>query len=194
VKRHALTATLVALALVGVACTHAPSPTTTNTGGEAFPSPRALNATRTPLLPTDRYALPQLDYGQFRTLLGQLRGTPVVVNVWASWCGPCRVEAPHLAAAARKYGDRVQFLGIDIQDQRTPARQTIRDFGWPYPSVFDPTQEIQHGLGFFAQPVTLFFDRTGRQVPILVNGHRVSANSGPISADVLDGAIRQILG
>jgi len=183
----------VALALLAGACSRSSVPVTANPGGNVFPSPSALNATRAPLLLTDRYALPQLDSAGFRTLLDQLRGTPVVVNVWASWCGPCREEAPRLAAAARTYGDRVQFLGVDIQDQRTPAKQFIRDFGWPYPSVFDPTSEIQHGLGYFGQPVTVFFDRSGRQVSILVHGHRVSANSGPIDAKVLDRAIRQIL-
>jgi thiol-disulfide isomerase/thioredoxin len=192
VIRRPLLFSLLAVALAGAACTNsssAPPPS----GGEVLPSPSALNATHTPLLPTDRFALPQLDYGQFRTLLDQLRGTPVVVNVWASWCGPCRQEAPHLAAAARRYGNRVQFLGIDIQDQRRPAQQSIRDFGWPYPSVFDPTSQIQHGLGFFAQPVTLFFDRSGHQVTFDDHGRMVSAHSGPITSDLLDRVIRRLL-
>ncbi len=181
--RRALPTALLAVVLVAAACSHSPS-TATTSGGPILPSPSAVNATRAPLLPTDRFALPQLDYGQFQALLGQLEGTPVVVNVWASWCGPCRKEAPHLAAAARRFGTRVQFLGIDIQDQRPPAQEFIRDFGWPYPSVFDPTSEIQHGLGLVGQPVTLFFDRTGR---------RVRAYSGPVPAAVLAQVIAQLL-
>jgi thiol-disulfide isomerase/thioredoxin len=178
-------ASLCAVALLAAACTHGSAPGTTSSAtGPVLPSPSAVNATQAPLLPTDRFALPQLDYGQFETLLHQLRGTPVVVNIWASWCGPCRVEAPHLAAAARTYGTRVQFLGVDILDQRPPAQESIRDFGWPYPSVFDPSQDIQHGLGLFAQPVTLFFDR---------NGHRVGLHTGPVPADVLDQEIAKLL-
>jgi cytochrome c biogenesis protein CcmG, thiol:disulfide interchange protein DsbE len=176
-------AAALALALVATACSRQASPTTTPTG-PVLASPSAVNATRAPLLPTDRFALPQLDYGQFQTLLGQLRGTPVVVNIWASWCGPCRQEAPHLAAAARRFGTRVQFLGIDIQDQRPPAQEFIRDFGWPYPSVFDPTSGIQHGLGLVGQPVTLFFDRAGR---------RIEAYSGPVPAAVLQQEIARLL-
>src|SRR5438094_202055 len=59
-------------------------------------------------------ALPQLDPARFRQLLAQLRGKPVVVNIWASWCGPCIAEAPDLAAAAREFQGRVQFLGVDV--------------------------------------------------------------------------------
>ena len=183
--RRALAASLLAVTLLGAACTHgAPTATTSGSTGPVLPSPSAVNATHAPLLPTDRFALPQLDYDGFRTLLAQLRGTPVVVNIWASWCGPCRKEAPNLAAAARRFGTRVQFLGIDIQDQRPPAQEFIRDFGWLYPSVFDPSSEIQHGLGFLGQPVTLFFDR---------NGKRIGVHSGPVPASVLSQEIAELL-
>ncbi|MDP9340689.1 MAG: TlpA family protein disulfide reductase [Actinomycetota bacterium] len=174
---------VLAVALLGAACTRGSAPPATSET-VILASPSALNATRAPLLPTDRFALPQLDQGQFQALLRQLRGTPTVVNIWASWCGPCRKEAPHLAAAARRFGHRVQFLGIDIQDQRTPAQEFIRDFGWPYPSIFDPTSEIQHGLGLLGQPVTLFFDR---------QGNRVKTYTGPVPAAVLDQVIGQLL-
>jgi cytochrome c biogenesis protein CcmG, thiol:disulfide interchange protein DsbE len=185
VNHRALAATLLLVALVAGACSRGGSAATTSgSTGPVLPSPSAVNATHTPLLPTDRFALPQLDYDEFQTLLAQLKGTPVVVNVWASWCGPCRKEAPNLAAAARRFGTRVQFLGIDIQDQRSPAQEFIRDSGWLYPSVFDPTSEIQHGLGFLGQPVTLFFDRSGR---------RIAVHSGPVPASVLAQEIRKLL-
>jgi cytochrome c biogenesis protein CcmG/thiol:disulfide interchange protein DsbE len=181
--RALLAGVLLVAVLAGTACSYAAS-SAPPSESLVLPSPSALNATTTPLLPTDRFALPQLDYGQFQTLLGELRGTPVVVNIWASWCGPCRREAPHLAAAARRFGTRVQFLGIDIQDQRPPAQQFIRDSGWPYPSLFDPTSDIQHGLGLVGQPVTLFFDR---------QGNRIRTYSGAVPADVLDRVIAQLL-
>lgn len=113
------------------------------------------------LLPSDPAALPTFDLARYEALLAELEGRPVLVNVWASWCGPCRREAPHLAAAHAEYGDRVQFLGIDILDSRESARAFMREVGWTYPSVFDPRGEIRDGLGLLGQPVTLFYDRTG---------------------------------
>jgi cytochrome c biogenesis protein CcmG/thiol:disulfide interchange protein DsbE len=113
------------------------------------------------LLPADRLALPQYDVEQYRTLIGELRGTPVVVNVWGSWCPPCREEAPVLAEVANEYEGRVQFLGIDILDDRPSAREFIREYDWPYPSIFDPQGAIRDGLGYLGQPVTLIYDGQG---------------------------------
>ena len=121
----------------------------------------ARNAASSPLLPATTSALPSFDPAGYEELLGQLKGTPTVVNIWASWCGPCRAEAPILARAARTYGDRVQFLGIDIQDERGSARQFIAQYGWTYPSVFDATGSIRDHLGFPGQPDTIFYARDG---------------------------------
>ncbi len=116
------------------------------------------------LLPPNPTALPQFDPQSFRQLLSQLRGRPVVINVWASWCGPCVVEAPDIAAAAREFQGRVQFLGVDVLDQLGPARTFIRKYGWSFPSVFDPTAAIRNDLGFIGQPVTLVLDGSGKRV------------------------------
>ena len=113
------------------------------------------------VLPTDRLALPRIDPAGYHTLLAELRGTPVVVNFWGSWCGPCIEEAPDLAAVAREYEGRVQFLGVDILDAREPARDFIRRFDWPYPSVFDPTGAVRDSLGYVGQPITIVYDRGG---------------------------------
>jgi cytochrome c biogenesis protein CcmG, thiol:disulfide interchange protein DsbE len=113
------------------------------------------------LLPADRLALPQYDLEQYRALIAELAGTPVVVNVWGSWCPPCREEAPVLADVAEDNQGRVQFLGIDILDDRPSAREFIREYDWPYPSIFDPQGAIRDGLGYVGQPVTLIYDRQG---------------------------------
>lgn len=123
--------------------------------------PDAADGEGSSLLPTDRLALPQFDLPRFQALLEELRGTPVVVNIWASWCPPCTVEAPELARVSREVQGRVQFVGVDILDTRAAARAFIRRYDWPYPSVFDPTAAIRDGLGYVGQPVTIVYDRRG---------------------------------
>jgi thiol-disulfide isomerase/thioredoxin len=115
-----------------------------------------------PLLPETRVALPEYDLAQYQALIEELRGTPVVVNFWGSWCPPCRVEAPDLAEASRDFRGRVQFIGVDILDNRQAARDFILASDWQYPSIFDPKAEIRDGLGYVGQPITLIYDRDGR--------------------------------
>jgi thiol-disulfide isomerase/thioredoxin len=123
-------------------------------GQEATGEPRAL-------LPEDRLALPTFDMAEYRALLEELRGTPVVVNIWGSWCPPCTAEAPGLAEVSSQFEGDVQFVGVDILDARRPARDFILRYDWQYPSVFDPTGAIRDGLGYVGQPVTVVYDRTG---------------------------------
>jgi len=134
-------------------------------------------------LPSDPQELPAFDLASYRALLADLEGTPVLVNVWASWCGPCRDEAPSLAAAHAKYGDRVQFVGVDILDERGSARRFMDEFGWTYPSVFDLPGAIRDGLGLLGQPVTLFYDASGELVRTWI---------GPLTEDALRETLDQI--
>ncbi len=148
------------------------------------PTP-ALNAAHVALLPTTAPGLPTFDQEKFQQLLGELRGTPVVVNIWASWCGPCRIEAPILAQAARTYGRSVQFLGVDILDTRGAATAFEREFNIPYPSVFDPSGDIRDAFGFIGQPDTIFFR---------ADGSRAATWSGPLDQQVLSTNIDRLLG
>jgi thiol-disulfide isomerase/thioredoxin len=158
-------------------------------------SPDATNATTTPLLPTDRFELPRFTPDEFQQLLTQLKGTPVVVNFWASWCGPCVEEAPGLRDVSQEFGDKVQFLGVDLKDRKEAAQISIRDFAYPYPSVADPEGEIQRSFGFFAQPVTVFFDRNGDRVDVTDNlGNVVPQYSGAIPEDVLRAEVGKLAG
>jgi cytochrome c biogenesis protein CcmG/thiol:disulfide interchange protein DsbE len=144
------------------------------------------NAPSTPArLPTDPTALPEFTLADYQHALGELRGTPLVVNVWASWCGPCREEAPLLAAAHRTYGDRARFLGVDILDERGSARDFMREYGWTYPSVYDPIGAIRDGLGLLGQPVTLFYDASGALIDTW---------TGPLSREALHSGLDMILG
>jgi thiol-disulfide isomerase/thioredoxin len=102
-----------------------------------------------------------------RVALADFAGQVVVVNVWGSWCVPCRTEAPRLAAAAdRLAGEGVRFLGVNIRDSVAQARAFVRRYGLAYPSIFDPDGSTL--LGFRdtlppnAIPSTLVVDRSGR--------------------------------
>lgn len=94
-------------------------------------------------------------------------GKVVVLNIWGSWCAPCRKEAPDLAAASRTTRKTAQFLGIDIRDpDRAPAQAFVRSFKVPYPSIYDPDGKL---LVRFAGdvtpngiPTTLVLDEKGR--------------------------------
>ncbi len=180
-SRRPSAAGLVLLTLVAAACGSSAAPSG-SLSGPAIVVEKARGAS---LLPTDRFALPTFDYGRFQQLMNQLadRGVPVVANIWASWCGPCKIESPNLVRAAKRFGSEVQFVGIDILDQRMAAQAFIKQEGYPYPSVFDPTGSIRDGLGYFGQPDTIFFD---------AGGHKVSSWSGPIGYQQLVSGIRKI--
>jgi cytochrome c biogenesis protein CcmG/thiol:disulfide interchange protein DsbE len=97
--------------------------------------------------------------------IAALRGYPAVVNVWASWCGPCRLEFPHFQQAAARYGKRIAFLGIDKEDSSDAALTFLREEPVPYPSFEDPDEEIADSIGAsLGLPDTAFYDRKGEIV------------------------------
>jgi cytochrome c biogenesis protein CcmG/thiol:disulfide interchange protein DsbE len=101
----------------------------------------------------------------FQSRLAALRGYPVVVNKWASWCGPCRAEFPFFQRLSAKLGKRVAFLGVDANDSDDAAKTFLGEFPVPYPSYTDPEQKIAEllkaTLGF---PSTAFYDSQGKLV------------------------------
>lgn len=95
----------------------------------------------------------------------ELRGYPVVVNVWASWCGPCRFEFPVLQKLSARYGKEVAFLGVDSEDSEDAAATFLREEPVPYPSYSDPDKDIAESLGATRGfPDTAFYDRSGELV------------------------------
>lgn len=86
---------------------------------------------------------------------------PAVVNVWASWCIPCRSEAPLLAEAHETYGDRIEFIGVDVQDSQPDARQFLAEFRLDFDHFFDRDRAIPNHYGGIGTPITIFFGPHG---------------------------------
>jgi cytochrome c biogenesis protein CcmG, thiol:disulfide interchange protein DsbE len=101
--------------------------------------------------------------GRFDRELRGLRGTPVVVNLWASWCGPCRFEIPFLQRQFRAHGTKVAFLGVNSDDADGNARRMIGELPMPYPSIVDDRASLANRLGARGLPVTVFYDAAGKQ-------------------------------
>jgi cytochrome c biogenesis protein CcmG/thiol:disulfide interchange protein DsbE len=99
----------------------------------------------------------------FNERLDELKGHPVVVNAWASWCGPCFVEIPHLQDASARLGKKVAFLGVNSQDSEDAASTLLRDNPVPYPSYSDPDKDITNELGGVGLPRTAFYDAEGNR-------------------------------
>jgi hypothetical protein len=93
-------------------------------------------------------------------------------------------EAPDLAVVSEEFDGQVQFLGIDILDERAAARDFILRYDWHYPHVFDPRGEIRDGLGYIGQPITVVYDRSGELA---------FEWNGVITADRLRRAVRKVV-
>jgi len=120
--------------------------------------------------------------GAVRRRLAQLEGHPVVINKWASWCGPCRAESPALQSVGVDEGRRVAFIGIDWRDSTESARDFLSRHGMPFPSYEDPDGEIADLLELPQNtPVTLFLDERGEVAYLHQGGYRSAAD---LAADV----------
>jgi cytochrome c biogenesis protein CcmG/thiol:disulfide interchange protein DsbE len=102
----------------------------------------------------------------FDARLQQLHGIPVVVNKWASWCGPCRFEFPWFQSLSQKRGGQIAFLGVNSNDSDGAAKQFLSELPLPYPSYSDPDLKIAQNLGGPPQafPTTTYYDRSGKLV------------------------------
>ena len=118
----------------------------------------------------------------FESRLADLRGYPVVVNKWASWCGPCREEFPHFQRLSARLGKRVAFIGVDAKDSDAAAKTFLEEFPVPYPSYTDPGEEISRELGATVGfPATVFYDAGGERVFVKQGQY---ASQAELAADI----------
>lgn len=153
-------------------------------GGGSHPDyAKALAGAPAPLAALHRQANELLPGGveAYEKRISQLRGYPVVVNVWASWCGPCRQEFPVLQKLSARYGKKVAFLGLNSEDSDDAATTFLREEPVPYPSYSDPDKEVFGSLGAVGFPDTAFYDRSGELVYLKQGPYR---DDSELEADV----------
>jgi cytochrome c biogenesis protein CcmG, thiol:disulfide interchange protein DsbE len=118
----------------------------------------------------------------FESRLANLRGYPVVVNKWASWCGPCREEFPHFQKLSARFGKRVAFIGVDAKDSSAAAKTFLEEFPIPYPSYTDPGEDLSRQLGATVGfPATTFYDAEGERVFVKQGQY---ASQADLAADI----------
>jgi cytochrome c biogenesis protein CcmG, thiol:disulfide interchange protein DsbE len=157
--RARLAGQVLAVGLVGVLLAVFAWELARDEGGEVR---AAASRGERPLAPA--FTLPRLD-ADGDLSLASLRGKAVIVNFWASWCGPCEDEAPLLEAAWREHRDEgLVVVGIDFNDFRSDARRFARKNGMTYPLVHDRGGDLEEAYGLKGVPETFFVDREGRLV------------------------------
>ena len=114
---------------------------------------------------SNRADLPATTAEEFAAHLASL-DRPAVVNVWASWCLPCRSEAPLLDRAHAVYGDEIEFIGVDVQDSQQGAKRFLDEFGLDFDHFFDRNREIPNAYGGIGTPITMFFAPRGELINI----------------------------
>ena len=120
--------------------------------------------------------------------LSDFHGKPVILNFWASWCGPCKMEMPDLEAAYQEYGDQIQFMLVDLTDrsQETVEKASafIKEQGYTFPVFYDTAMEGAYTYGVSGIPVTYFIN---------AEGVFVAYYQGAMTADILQQGMDMLL-
>jgi thiol-disulfide isomerase/thioredoxin len=180
-----LAAACLAIALTA-ACTGSDDPV-----APSDPRTPAIVVADAPLLPRTVDELPVVDVAAFEAMVADVRGTPLVVNFWATWCEPCITEWPQLDQLAKRLGDRddVLILAVSIDNELGPIRPFLEQMSLLETEVgvvWDPTQEIHQAYGSEKIPDTFFVDEHGRLVQAFVN---VRKWGSPEAFHCVDGSV-----
>ena len=134
--------------------------------------------------PAPSFSLDRLD-GNGKIELAALRGKAVVLNFWASWCGPCKTESQALQKAYLEYRDKgVVVLGVDSEDYAGDGRSFARRYGLSYPLVHESGSSVKERYGVSGYPESFFIDRAGGVVHYVI---------GPLKPDTIDEFVRKSL-
>lgn len=133
-------------------------------------SDSSFKATGTPITLPETGKLTDLSADDFEGVLVGLRGTPVIVNIWASWCAPCRTETPLLERTWRAHGGEVVIVGVASKDVRASSLEFMSEFKVTYPNVFDGSGEIRARLDLRGFPTTYVFGADGTLRTTIVGG------------------------
>ena len=174
-----------ALLLLAASCGGAASPpeaaATDESGAAATPAP----ASAEPAAPAgDRKPVPEVRFNYFDSSEGTLAdfaGTPTVINFWASWCPPCIVEMPGFEAVHVELAPHVAFLGFNVGDEPTSARELAERTGVTYPLAEDPDSGIFRAFGGLGMPTTVFVDAEGMIVHMISSRLRTQDLRGLIA-------------
>jgi thiol-disulfide isomerase/thioredoxin len=162
-----LAAALAAVLAIGLTQASDDAPQQSTTAYDQRAALASLKGAPAPLAGLHAQAGEILDGGldAFEARLDELRGHPVVINKWGSWCTPCRAEFPVFQRVAARKGKTVAFLGIDGGDNRASAEEFLREYPVTYPSYFDPDEKLARTVEAPANyPITVFVDRSGEVV------------------------------
>lgn len=120
--------------------------------------------------------------------LSDFIGKPVILNFWASWCGPCKSEMPEFEAAYQKYREEIQFMMVNLTDGSRETVETAAEYiageGYTFPVFFDTESDAAISYGATSIPVTYFVD---------AEGHLVAYGSGALSGEILQSGMEMIL-
>ena len=170
---------LVAVLVIGLTQAGGPDePGVSQEGFDLAKAKRELAGAPAPLAALHDQSNTLLEGGPaaFEARLRELRGHPVVINKWASWCGPCRAEFPIFQELAVSRGKEIAFVGVDARDKRPAAERFTAEYPVPYPSYEDPDEAIARALKAPSNfPVTLFVDAQGKTVFTHQGGFRSAA-------------------
>jgi cytochrome c biogenesis protein CcmG/thiol:disulfide interchange protein DsbE len=178
----AIAALLVAAAVVGVATGSLNGTPSPDAGASAGATPTAAPAFTLPALASPGQAGASGDASGSRPVsLSQYQGRPLIVNFWASWCGPCQQETPLLAGFYQANGGRVAIVGVDSNDTTAKAIAFVKAKGVRYPIGVDPALVTADAYGVSAFPQTFFLDSAHRVVDHVF---------GPLTRATLDEGVR----